>query len=290
MAKAGYLYVLAHPSDPGLYKIGITTRHPEKRLLEHNTNFSEYTGRLVKETGQKWEVKTFMAVADSVLAEAAFWRATPFADVPFRGGVEVERMEWKWVEAGLSAAKKALKPPAELTPDYVYAYTAWMTKRLSGRGIDLIGRTTSRSGKSKFRCRNGHEWRASSTLVADGEGCPTCGMGTRTLTEVWKAAKLGRLFLLTHPEKPGSIKIALSYTAPGEVDNTSWGEWEIHRSRFVEDPAMAERLIWELLSQPKPADGQPVQIDLKVAEQAIRDLIYRMHAACAESARGDGNF
>ena len=44
------------------------------------------------------------------------------------------------------------------------------------------------------------------------------------------------------------------------------------RSRF-QDPVLAERLIWELLGQPKPEDGRPVAIEISVAEQAIRDLI-----------------
>ena len=30
--KAGYLYVLVHPSDLDLYKIGVTVLRPEKRL------------------------------------------------------------------------------------------------------------------------------------------------------------------------------------------------------------------------------------------------------------------
>jgi hypothetical protein len=40
--RSGYLYVLAHPSDPDLYKIGVTILHPEKRLAQHNYNFEEY--------------------------------------------------------------------------------------------------------------------------------------------------------------------------------------------------------------------------------------------------------
>ena len=62
--KSGYLYVLVHPSDPDLYKVGQTTRHPEERLAEHNRNYKEYSGQIVKETGQKWELKTYIAVPD----------------------------------------------------------------------------------------------------------------------------------------------------------------------------------------------------------------------------------
>lgn len=62
--KPGYIYVLAHPSDPLLVKIGRTTRKPEERLAEHNSNYEELTGRIVKETGQKWELKEYFAVPD----------------------------------------------------------------------------------------------------------------------------------------------------------------------------------------------------------------------------------
>jgi hypothetical protein len=67
--KSGYLYVLVHPSDPDLYKVGMTTRHPQERLVEHNSNYSEYAGQIVKETGLKWELKTYFAVPDPNWAE-----------------------------------------------------------------------------------------------------------------------------------------------------------------------------------------------------------------------------
>ena len=51
--KSGYLYVLSHPSDPELYKIGVTIRKPEQRLAQHNSDYTQLTGRIVKETGQK---------------------------------------------------------------------------------------------------------------------------------------------------------------------------------------------------------------------------------------------
>ena len=110
--KSGYLYVLVHPSDPDLYKVGQTTRLPQERLVEHNSNYSKHAGRIVKETGQKWELKTYIAVPDPNWAETVFWGATGLADIPFREGIEVARMEWKLVQAGLKAAKKAgVRPP-----------------------------------------------------------------------------------------------------------------------------------------------------------------------------------
>ncbi len=74
--KSGYLYVLVHPSDPDLYKVGQTTCHPEERLAEHNNNYEEYAGQIVKKTGQKWEIKTYIAVPDPYWAEMIFWSRT----------------------------------------------------------------------------------------------------------------------------------------------------------------------------------------------------------------------
>jgi hypothetical protein len=90
--KSGYLYVLVHPSDPDIYKIGVTVVHPEKRLAQHNSQLNKHAGRIVNETGQKWELKTYIAVPDPYWAERAFWAATVYSVMPYRGGVEVEKM------------------------------------------------------------------------------------------------------------------------------------------------------------------------------------------------------
>lgn len=282
--KPGYIYVLVHPSDPDLYKIGITTRKPEQRLAQHNSDYTKLTGRIVKETGQKWELKEYHAVPDPYWAEAVFWAATPLADIPFRGGVEVEKMDWGWVQAGLDAAKKAgVRPPPGPLASWVYAYTVWMKKRLEGRGITLLGYVRSHvSGKANFRCTNGHEWRTRSIHVAEGEGCPRCGIGNREPEEVWQAAKLGYLCLLTHPDKPGLIKICLTYSTLEQCyEENLWGEWKVHTYRFVEDPVLAETLIWELLDHPPPINREPVKLDLSIAEQAFRDLKHRMFSEIA---------
>ena len=289
--KSGYLYVLVHPSDPDLYKIGQTTRHPEERLAQHNSNYKECTGQIVKETGQKWVLKEYFTVPDPYWAETVFWGATGLADIPGRGGIEVGRMEWGVVQAGLAAAKKAGIRPITPLPSYVYAYTAWMNKRLKGRDISLVGHVTSRSGKATFQCSNGHEWRTRSTYVGEGEGCPQCGVGVREPEEIWRAAKLGYLCLLTHPDKPGFIKVGLTYkTLEQCYEENVWGDWGIHRHRFVEDPTLAEKLIWQLLDHPPLSDNEPIEMDLSVAEQAFRNLIPTMHreialASAAEAER-----
>jgi len=278
--KPGYLYVLTHPSDPDLYKIGVTILHPEKRLAQHNRQHDKYAGQIVKETGRKWEIQTYIAVSDLYWAERAFWGTTPLAEMPFIGGIEVQRMERQWILKGLEAAKNAgvrPLPSRDTPPDYVFAYTAWMKKRLEGREIALLGLVTSRSGKASFRCCNGHEWRTRSTYVAEGMGCPQCGVGERSPEEIWQEAKLGYLCLLTRPDMPGVVKVEVTY---GKLENV-WENWEIHRYRFVEDPVLAETLIWELLGVPLPHDREPIRMDLSRAEQAFRELIYRMHREVA---------
>ena len=285
--KSGYIYVLVHPSDPGLYKIGITTRKPEQRLAQHNSDHARLAGRIVKETGQKWELKEYHVVPDPYWAEANFWGATPLADIPFRQGIEVEKMEWEWVQAGLDAAKKAgVRPGPKPLPDHVYAYTAWMNNRLAGRGITLIGHVRSKYGKSNFQCSNGHEWRTVPNDVAEGEGCPQCGIGEKDPEEIRQAIKPGFLCLLVHPDKPGVIDIRLTYrTLEQCYEENVWGDWEIHRYRYVEEPVLAESLIWELLGYSLPNEREPINIDLSIAEQAFRDLTPLMQTEIALAER-----
>jgi hypothetical protein len=286
--KSGYIYVLVHPSDPDLYKIGITIRKPEQRLAQHNSNHTQIAGRIVKESGQKWKLKEFHAVPDPYWAETVFWGATPMGNVPFLGGIEVQKMEWAWVQAGLAAAKKAgRRPGPQPLPDHVYAYTASIRKRLEGRGITLLGYVRSViSGKANFRCSNGHEWRTTPRLVGEGQGCPECGVGERDPEEIRQRIKAGVIFLLTHPDKPGFVNIGLGYGTLEEVCRERlWGDWEMQRYRNVEEVALAESLIWELLGKPLPHDRKPIKKDLNVAEDAFSKLIYAMHEEIAFEER-----
>jgi hypothetical protein len=112
--KQGFIYILTHPSDPNLYKIGVTIRDPKVRLAQHNRDFTKITGRIVKDTGQKWNIKEFHLVPDPYWAEAVFWNNTPIADIPFLGGIEVHTMEWHHVEKAINAAKNAgLRPESK---------------------------------------------------------------------------------------------------------------------------------------------------------------------------------
>jgi len=166
---SGYLYVLVHPSDPLLVKIGQTTLHPEKRLSQHNSNYREIAGRIVKETGQKWELKEYIAVPDPVWAETVFWET-----MHRFGKEEVSRMEWKWVQECLDIAKKAgVRPPPEprLTP---VRNREWMIKQLEGTGITMRGCYRGLVTGVEFQCANGHIFKASAGVVAYGKSCPLC--------------------------------------------------------------------------------------------------------------------
>lgn len=276
--KAGYIYVLIHPSSPNLYKIGVTIRHPKQRLAQHNKDFSKAAGRIVQQTGEKWVLKEFHAVPDPYWAEKAFWRTTTFPNIPYRYGVEVETMDWEAVQRGLEAAKKAglrSEQPSTPLPDWVYAYTASTRKRLEGRDITLLGYVKSmRSGKANFQCKNGHGWRTTPAFVAEeGEGCPQCGIGKRSSEEITQAIGAGVICLLTHPNHPGLIAIG----TPEEFGSG----WETHRYRNVEDMVLGVTLIWELLGHPLPHDRKPIKIDLAVAEDAFRKLHYEIQEKIA---------
>lgn len=286
--KPGYIYVLVHPSDPDLYKIGITTRHPEQRLAEHNTNLTRPAGLIVKETGQKWALKEYHEVPDPYYAESVFWGNTVFADIPFRRGVEVEKMSSQEVDIALRAAISAgIRPPAPMQPDHVYAYTAEIRKRLEGRGIALVGHVRSIvSGKSDFRCINGHRWRTNPRLVGEGQGCPECGAGECHPDEIMHRIKAGAICLLTHPGKPGYVTIGVAIGTLDDIyDEWPWGEWEMHRYRNVYDTVLAEEITWDLLGKPLPHERQPIEKQLDIAEGEFRDLIYVMRERIADRER-----
>ena len=78
--------------------------------------------------------------------------------------------------------------------------------------------------------------------------------------------------------RPGFIKIGVTHIKIERWNEEGlWEGWDVHRHRFVEDPVLAETLIWELLDQPRPSDHEPIKIDLSIAEQAFRDLIHQMY-------------
>lgn len=285
MTKPGFLYVLVHPRKPNLYKVGVTINAPEKRLSQHNSQLTKYAGKIVQETGELWQLKTSINVVDPHWAEKCFWGATGLTEIPFRSGIEIEVMAWETVQRGLDAAMSAGRRPPPAVPEWVEAYDFWMHKRLEGRGIYLLGHVRSKYGRSDFACSNGHKWRAKPITVAEGCGCPECGMGAQNSEIIHRATGAGFIFLLVHPARPGFIKVVLHLGDRDCLKKDALGEWELHRYRSIEGGDLAERVIWELLGKPLPHDREPIEMELSAAEQAMRQLHYRLQEALASSNR-----
>jgi hypothetical protein len=178
-----------HPSDPTLYKIGVTIRKPEERLAQHNSQFDKYAGQVVKETDQKWEIKEVIAVPDPYLAEKVFWSATPISLMPGGAAIEVRRMEWEWVQAGLNAAKKAGVRPPQVPRTTSVRNREWMLTQLEGTGITIVGRYRGLIRGTDFRCEKGHEFTESAGVVANHKACPLCGPDYRA---PWRRAGSSR--------------------------------------------------------------------------------------------------
>jgi hypothetical protein len=167
--KPGYIYVLMHPSDPKLVKVGRTTQKLERRIAQHNTDYTQIAGQIVKETGQKWELKEYIEVPDPVHAEAAFWEMLH----PF-GKEEVMRLEWHWVQQCLDHAKKAgVRQPPKPRSSPV-RNREWMLGQLEGTGITMLGHYRGLLTFVEFQCEEGHAFRESPGLVANFESCPLC--------------------------------------------------------------------------------------------------------------------
>ena len=90
----------------------MTTRNPNVRLQEHNTQFDKVAGKVVEATGQEWILKEFYAVEDTYNAESAFFHRSPLTELPYMLGSELitlddKGMNWDWVHEGLEIAKVA---------------------------------------------------------------------------------------------------------------------------------------------------------------------------------------
>ncbi len=136
------------------------------------------------------------------------------------------------------------------------------------------------------RSTNGHKWRTTPMRVAEGDGCQECGIGKRSAEEIRKIINAGTIWLLTHPDKPGFIKIGMEYASAEEAYQERQPDgWEAHRYRNVEDMVLAETLIWKLLGNPLPHDREPMEKDLSLAEEAFRELHYAAQAEMASEEK-----
>ena len=109
----GFLYILSHPSNPNLLKIGVNRRDPNIRLNEHNKHLDKAAGKVVKQTGKLWELKEVIEVADIYLAEHKFWKRPPLTELHYSFANELlvlfdgTELNQNWVKAGIEVAKIA---------------------------------------------------------------------------------------------------------------------------------------------------------------------------------------
>lgn len=186
----GFLYVLSHPSNPNLLKIGVTRRSPEIRLKEHNTQFDKEAGKIVRETGQLWEISEVIDVDDVYLAEHEFWKRPPLTELPYSFTNELlflsegTDLDQRWVQEGLKMAKAAGVRKNPLHPP-IYKPVAkrgskWVEANLEGSGISPVKGIGNGMTKVWFECREGHAFKISGYALIGGykllrkPSCPVC--------------------------------------------------------------------------------------------------------------------
>ena len=180
-ALKGFLYVLKHPSDPNLLKIGMTRRDPLARLKEHNRDHDKVTGEIVKTTGEPWELINTVKVDDVYLAEHAFWKRYPLDDVPFVYSNELLSLSmvgYKWVEEGLELARKAgaradpsIPPIPKPTPK---RGSKWIEAHLEETGIKPLKSCGNGITKAWFACKTGHKFKIGGYKLLRIPSCPVC--------------------------------------------------------------------------------------------------------------------
>ena len=181
--KSGFIYVLTHPSDPYLIKVGMTTRSPNVRLQEHNTQFDKVVGKVVETTGQEWILKEFCAVEDTYNAKSAFFHRSPLTELPYMLGDELvilddEYMNWDWVNEGLEIAKAVgvrkdtSQPPIPKPKPKRGA--KWIEAAL--RDSDLMPLKGYGNGITKvsFKCSQSHIFRIAGCNIVRFPFCPVC--------------------------------------------------------------------------------------------------------------------
>lgn len=179
--KAGFIYVLTHPSNPKLIKVGITTRNPEVRLKEHNTQFDKRVGRVVHATGQDWIIKEYFAVEDVYNAESKFFHRPPLTELPHMLDDELLNLNvitWDWVNEGLEVAKSAgirshtSQPPIPKpkknkgASNFVSQLEDSDLRPLKGYGNGVT--------RVAFECPDGHVFKLDARSLARFPFCPIC--------------------------------------------------------------------------------------------------------------------
>lgn len=181
--KTGFIYVLIHPSDPNLIKVGMTTRNPEIRLKEHNTQFDKAAGKVVEATGQKWVIKEFFPVEDTYNAESAFFHRPPLTEIPYILGDELLKLDgniitWDWVNQGLEVAKSVgirediSQPP--IPKPKPKKGSQWIEDQLKDTGLRPLKGYGNGIRKVAFECSDGHVFKLDGRMLVRFPFCPIC--------------------------------------------------------------------------------------------------------------------
>ena len=180
--EKGFIYLLTHPSDPLLIKVGKTVLAPTKRLHQHNSQLTKAAGKIVAETGQLWELAEWFEVPDCYHAESAFWQRPPMTELP-GGSVEVVRLsetsglDWNWVRDGLTAARSAgiRKDPTKSPSNQSKVGTPQaIAAALKPLGIKIELAEVDDKKKLCYRCGAGHLFFVLPRMAEKLEACPIC--------------------------------------------------------------------------------------------------------------------
>lgn len=181
--QAGFIYVLTHPSDPNLIKVGMTTRSPQVRLKEHNTQYDKAAGKIVEATGQEWVLKEFFAVEDTYNAESAFFHRSPLTEIPYALSDELLKLHdrfitWDWVNEGLEVAKSAGirrdTSQAPIPKPKPKKGAEWIESQLKGSGLIPLKGCGNGITKVAFECPKGHVFKISGRSLVRFPFCPVC--------------------------------------------------------------------------------------------------------------------
>lgn len=181
--QAGFVYVLIHPSDANLIKVGMTSRSPQVRLKEHNTHLDKAAGKVVEATGQEWTLKEFFAVEDTYNAESAFFHRSPLTEIPHALSDELLKLDdrfltWDWVNEGLELAKsvgiRSDTSQAPIPKPKPKRGAKWIETKLKGSGLRPIKGFGNGITKVAFECPNRHVFKISGHCLARSPFCPVC--------------------------------------------------------------------------------------------------------------------
>ncbi len=181
--KSGFIYVLIHPSDPNLIKVGMTTRSPQVRLKEHNTQFDKVAGKVVEATGQEWIIKEFFAVEDTYNAESAFFHRSPLTEIPYILSDELLKLDdryitWDWVNEGLEVAKsvgiRRDTSQAPIPKPKPKKGAEWIDAQLKDSGLRPLKGFGNGITKVAIECPKGHVFKISGRSLVRFPFCPVC--------------------------------------------------------------------------------------------------------------------